>query len=162
MDVGMIKGALDVVKGLMDIKKGLAPPKDSKGVDDQLGKIYALLLEAQKEQLALLNAHAECEKELTRYKTFECEKDKYVLKELSPHSYAYAKQPVEGEVEAPHHLCASCFQDAKKSILQFSAREVHWDTLKCPKCGSQVRVPNDVKPTIMIAGTQRDWGPAGY
>lgn len=62
----------------------------------------------------------------------------YRLTELAPGVFVYAYQPTEDSREPAHYLCANCFQDKRKSILQCAGRDSSGVRYHCPKCKADI------------------------
>ncbi len=116
-------------------------------------------LEAQSEQFALLEQIRNLEKELADVKAWESEKQKYELIDLfagndrAGAAFVYARKSGVEPAEPPHKICAHCYQEGKKSILQQETRVPGMDrVLLCNACGSEiyvagVRHPQHAKPS---------------
>lgn len=148
-------GTLDKVLGVVKTARTLLKGPD---VTADLLDLKSSLLAVKTENLALVEQnHAlvkrvhELEQTIARYDDFDVEAKKYELRTLAPGSVAYALKDSAGGGEPPHHLCPTCYGERRKSILQFAKQDFHFDTLSCPRCGTTVRVPNDVKMTVMTA-----------
>jgi hypothetical protein len=172
--IGMATGAGGVVKGAGEAIDSLAKSvsslqklfksKDGAAVSrearDELFDLLSKLDAIRGQHAALSQALAEMKEELVHMNEFKAEVEKHALKELAPHSWAYApKEPTTADARGPY-LCARCFGEHRKSILQFQSQDWHFDTLACPRCASTVRVPNDQKPTIYSAPRADRW--SGY
>ena len=74
------------------------------------------------------------EKQIAEFEQWETEKKKYDLKEIHPHFFAYAIKENARGPEPSHLVCAKCFEDRKKYILQKSSA-IH---MACPNCKSMI------------------------
>jgi hypothetical protein len=83
------------------------------------------------EIFALKEENLALKEQLQREQRWEQESARYELKEIVRGITAYRlKQDQRKTGEPEHWLCAACFHDGKKSILQFSA--MGSDVLDCP------------------------------
>ena len=82
-------------------------------------------LAAQSEQFSLLNKISELEKEVARVKAWEEQKQRYALVSPWQGAVTYALKKASSNAEPPHWICANCYEDGRKSILN--------DLLKIPK-----------------------------
>jgi predicted nuclease with TOPRIM domain len=86
--------------------------------------LRSTLLDVQEKQLNLIakfhdaiEENEALKKELDSRKQWENEKQRYTLIEISGGIYVYSLKPESAKGEPMHHLCATCFDDLKKSIL---------------------------------------------
>ena len=103
---------------------------------DAQTKIFAV----NNERATLIERIGKLEKQVTDLEAWETEKQRYELKEIAFGSFAYVVKPAMQGTEPPHQICANCYQQAKKSILQAVPRsKAHIDArmpkqLFCPRC----------------------------
>ena len=103
----------------------------------------ASALAAQEDQFALLNQVRELEGQIAEMEDWEAERQRYELKAVHSGAFAYVVKPEVQGTEPPHWLCAACFHNRKKSILQKAGRapnDAHSRVWKCPNCKSEVMV----------------------
>jgi len=101
-----------------------------------------VLLTAQQQQSELIERVRTLETEVANFETWETEKKKYRLEQLSAHGiYAYEiKEEARGS-EPTHWVCPDCYQNRKKSILQQITRVPgRADVRLCQRCGWEVYV----------------------
>ena len=104
-----------------------------------VGDVQQALLEIQQRLFAAVAKEHETEKEIVRLKDWHVQREHYETKALGPDATVYVlKAPGDPEA-APHHLCAHCFENTQRSILQFAGHEGALRVLACPRCGAQVR-----------------------
>ena len=131
--LGLFKSILDSAKGLKDIN-------DAAVRNTAVIELQEKILAAQEQQMALAERVRELEEEVARYETWDTEKERYELTQVGDRrALAYTlKEGVESP-EHPHQLCANCFTDGKKSILQEEVHSVgHAHILVCHHCGSEI------------------------
>jgi hypothetical protein len=131
--IGSLKTAADITKGFLDLKEAAA-------VQGKIIELQGIILSAQSsalagqsEQLTLLERIRELEGKLAKLEAGEKEKERYELKKLPPGVYVYSLKQDMARGEPAHRLCAKCFQNGKKAILQESGS----DYMKCHECGSE-------------------------
>jgi hypothetical protein len=127
---------LGIFKSLYDSAKALKDINDATVRNGAVIELQEKILIARETQTALLDRVGELEKEVTGFKTWEREKDRYALKDASGRGeFAYIIKKSEQRGEPVHAICARCYQQDKKSILQWSGKgfdsEVHWRCLIC-------------------------------
>ena len=95
----------------------------------------SLMLELQAKHQDLLAQNDELEKRLIQIENWEAENQKYALTQIADGLFVYALKPNESNGAPPHWLCPNCFQNKRKSILQFEySRVAHNNTFKCSQC----------------------------
>jgi hypothetical protein len=134
--VGEAFAGLSAIKTAFDIAKGLKDIDDATRRNAAVIELQEKILTAQTEQLDLINRVRDLEKKVDSFETWEAEKQRYRLTQLSSGVTAYAlKQGMENG-EPPHFICGNCYQEHHKSILQ----EEHWPpaciVLVCHDCGA--------------------------
>ncbi|MEI6705584.1 MAG: hypothetical protein WCK96_00445 [Methylococcales bacterium] len=93
------------------------------------------VLSNQREQDLLLAKIQELEKEFTRFKDWNIEKESYVLKEIASGVFAYIEKNYDGSFQSASKLCTNCFEQQAKSIFQY---ESLGELLMCPRCNSMI------------------------
>jgi Zn finger protein HypA/HybF involved in hydrogenase expression len=144
MAVDLLAG-LGVFKSLYDSAKALKDINDATIRNGAIIELQEKILAAREAQAALLERVGELEKEMANFKTWEAEKQKYEMKVLSPGAIVYAfKAQIQG-AEPSHYICAHCYEDGKKSLLQIKRAEklaaMHFgtkDRYVCPRCHAEV------------------------
>jgi len=126
--LGALKTAFDLAKGLKDID-------DAARRNAAVIELQERILAGQHAQAELLERISALEKEVANFEQWETEKKNYDLKAVHGDSFAYANKPVAGSTEPPHLICANCYQQRKKRILQ----RTDMAHLECPDCKNRVR-----------------------
>ena len=132
-----LKTGFDLLQGLNAAAKGAA-------INDVKFKLGQHILDAQAALTAANSAQADAaetirqlEQEIVRLKQWEGEKERYELKRYNPGSLAYSLKPDMAQGEPPHRLCANCYQQGKKAILQATHRTPgRYREHICPSCQS--------------------------
>ena len=111
-----------------------------------LGELYAQVISAQQgavaaqtEQFALLERVRQLEKQIADMDTWNCEKQKYELKEVYSGAFAYALKDRGEGTEPPHWICAACYQKGQKRIIQKGAADLGLWLYVCPSCKAAIR-----------------------
>jgi hypothetical protein len=127
-----LKTAFDMAKGLKDIDDAV---RRNAAVIDLQEKILA----AQQAQAALVEQVAEFEKEVSRLKAWDADKQRYELTEARPGMMTYTLKKGMENGEPAHHLCTNCYNDGVKSIMQTETRfPGRYPVLVCHRCGSDL------------------------
>jgi hypothetical protein len=132
MGIGSLKSAFDLTKGLKDID-------DRVRLNDARMELQERILEAQQSQAALLERIGTLEKELAGFEKWHAEKENYQLTAIASDTFAYARKPAADGGVPPHFICANCYEDRKKRILQ-RADAAH---VACPDCKVRLRFDSD-------------------
>jgi hypothetical protein len=74
---------------------------------------------------------------MTRLEAWDAEKQRYALTELSRGAFAYLVKPEARGTEPLHCLCAACYQNGKKAILQFLIDQFGTAHFTCPACRTE-------------------------
>ncbi|MCP3388892.1 hypothetical protein NLM27_08910 [Bradyrhizobium sp. CCGB12] len=131
--VSALKTALDMTKALKDIND--ATIRNSAVID-----LQEKILAAREAQTALLERIGELEKQLAGFEKWEAEKENYQLTKIYDDTFAYARKPDAGGTIPPHYICANCYENRKKLILQRSDA-AH---VTCSECNSRLRFDSDM------------------
>lgn len=134
-----LKTALDMTKAFLDVK----------GAVEVQGKVFELqrvilaaqqdTFTAQEAQAALLARVRDLEKQIADLQTWDREKERYELAELTTGVLAYRLKPQPEKTEPDHWLCPNCFDSHKRSVLQ----KEQWShgrlqVMVCNSCGAQL------------------------
>jgi hypothetical protein len=114
-----LKVAADMAVGLS--KLHTSTEVDAKAIELQR-VILSLLgdaVSAQAQQSAMVHRISDLEEEIRRVKAWEETKQRYALHEPRQGTFVYALKAQSGATEPPHWICAHCYEDGKRSILQF-------------------------------------------
>ena len=153
-----ISAALTSLKAAKDIAEVMIGLRDAAAFQEKRIELQSKISDAQssifavnEERLALIQEVDALKKKIASMETWETEKQRYVLKQVSPGAFAQVLKETSAESEPPHWICAACYQDRKKPILQAhnsssfggSGMKTHW---VCPSCKSKVDVTLRVMP----------------
>ncbi|WP_420415254.1 hypothetical protein [Roseibium sp.] len=129
------KTLLDITKSLSELDEAASSKATLE--TSEIIKLQTALLTAQHEQLALVERVGSLKERLAEFENWESEAERYELQDIGKGSSAYVLKPEVSTEEKAHYLCATCFQNRKKSILQ----PQNWDPGRCQvwicaPCGS--------------------------
>ena len=105
------------------------------------------VLRLENQKLALDTKIANMEKELMNLKDWEIEKKNYKLTKIGGGLFVYSMKEVNDSIR--HWLCASCFDNGIKSILNrsFANRRPRTPSIwKCITCNSEHYLPSNISP----------------
>ena len=131
MALGSLKIAFDIAKGMKDLNDASVRSIESI-------KLMEQIIAAQMAQASLIQQVRDLETEVSQFKNWEAEKERYILTDYGGGTFAYALKPEKAEGEPPHKLCANCFQQGKKSILQYTGKYGGQEGFDCHLCIKQI------------------------
>jgi hypothetical protein len=136
--LGSLKAALDIAKSFIGVRDATVIQTKVFELQREILSAQQSALSAQQAQFSLLEKIGDLEKQIADMKAWETEKERYQLTEVALRVFAYALKPKMGSVEPPHWICAACYQNGKKSILQgFKSGQSGW-THSCPVCHTEI------------------------
>jgi hypothetical protein len=146
--VGEALAGFSALKAAFDIAKGLKDIDDTVRRNAAVIELQEKIIFAQQAQSALTEQVRELEKEVVDLKTWhQGEKKKYDLKCVASGAFAYVRKEGVEPPEPTHWLCTKCYENGKKSILQYHRRDRHDHIYRCSICGEEIRVNYSVSPT---------------
>ena len=145
-DMTAIAAALSSLKAAKDIAEAMIGLRDAAAFQGKLLEFQSKLIDAnnaafaaQDERSTMLERIRELEKEVAELKAWETEKQRYELKDVGHGVFAYMNKPAVRGEEPPHWLCPTCFENGKKSHLQFSTQISGGGSVyRCAGCGTAV------------------------
>lgn len=150
--------AIEATRAAVDLVRAAIGVKSSAETSAAVTAVYAQLLTSQVLASELLEKttrlekaldeaikrHAAQEEEIARIHEFEADVKQYKAQQVAPGAFAYvaaqAGDPAGGEHEAAQWLCAHCFENKQKSILQYAGHEAGDQLFKCGRCGNAIRL----------------------
>jgi hypothetical protein len=130
--IGAIKSAFEIAKGLKDID-------DATRRNAAVIELQEKILAAQAAQASLVERVGELEKEVARLEAWNAEQENYELTSVGDRVFAYSKKAGMGGTEPSHYLCANCFAERHKAILQKEITEIgRWTVFVCSRCGAEI------------------------
>jgi hypothetical protein len=145
--VGEIYAGISSFKVMLDIAKGLKDLSDASARYAAVIELQEKILGAQEAQTALIQKVGELEKEVTQFKNWDAEKQRYELKDIGQGSLAYALKAGMQPSQVEHYLCANCFEQSKKRILQREKMHVgRAIAYVCDDCDSMLYVQGHYYP----------------
>src|SRR3954447_21958347 len=127
IDFGSMSALASSLKMAADMTKAMIGIRDATMIQGKILELQGIILSAQSDalsaqsdQFALLDRVRHLEKEVADMKAWDAAKEGYALEEVSTGAFAYVLKPEAGGAEPRHWLCAACYGNRKKSILQFA------------------------------------------
>jgi hypothetical protein len=98
-------------------------------------------LAAQSDQLSLLDEIRSLKEKVVELEAWNTEKGRYKLTDLGRGLKTYTLKEGMENGEPPHHLCANCYNEGHKSVLQTEIRVPgRSEVLVCHRCGADLYV----------------------
>ena len=138
--VGEVFAGMTAFKAMFDITKSLKDMDDAVRRNAAVADLWEQIIAAQMRYTAAVEQVGELREELTRFETWESEKQRYELKDLYRGFYAYVPKVGMEQGEPPHALCTNCYNKSFKSILQSSGHIIiHEHFWLCPSCNTKIK-----------------------
>lgn len=125
-----VAAGLSGLKTAMDVVKGLNATAGSVAINDAKIELQSAIIEAQSGLLAAQEAQAanlrridQLEQEIVQLKDWSAERERYEPVDIYRGSIAYMPKEGVEEGQPPHWLCANCFEQRRKSFLQFKGQD---------------------------------------
>jgi hypothetical protein len=150
LGLGAFKTMLDLAKGLKDISD--ATTRNAVAIE-----LQEKILAAHAQQAALLERIGDLDKEISRLKSWDADKGRYELRALPPGVHVYSLKSTMTNGEPPHHLCQTCYQRDRKSILHQSETHRGVYHLRCNECGADLQVGQYQPPRGFNARRGSGW-----
>lgn len=133
------QSATGIVKAILDLR-------DAAKIHAKVMELNGAIIEAQSNTLAAQSASLaqnarvrELEERIVQMEDWQREKQRYELHEVKPGVLTYALKESMREGEPAHQLCAKCYQDGVKSILQSEHLAIgRAEMLICNRCHSEL------------------------
>jgi hypothetical protein len=139
--VGEVMAGLSAIKSAFDIAKGLKDIDDTARRNSAVIELQEKILAAQSALSALIQQVSDLEKEVIRLKAWDTDKQRYKLTEVGYGMTTYTPKEGMENGEPPHHLCANCYHDHFKSIMQPETRNPgECKVMVCHRCGSDLYI----------------------
>jgi len=150
MAIAEITTALSSLSAATKILKSILAMNKDVAVNQKIIELQNVILTLQShinsmhiEYNNLSKIKDEIKKELVKHKDWNKTKSQYKLKKVAPGVFVYSPQENKKPTELDHWLCANCFNDQKKSILQLSKYEERGKYYFCQKCEKEIFIPSD-------------------
>jgi hypothetical protein len=142
VDVSAIAGVMSSLKVAGDITKAAVGLRDAQALQTKVIELQGVILSAQSsaitaqtDQFSLLERVRDLETKMAQLEAWEAEKQRYKLTDYGGGTFAYELKPEAAGSEPMHRLCATCYQQGHKAILQFDFRtSAGQDKYNCYTC----------------------------
>lgn len=127
-----------LVKSFFETRDRTINLEQVNALQSEIASIYAGYLALQQQCLSLIAEKDNLKKEIARFETWEEQKKRYKLyRPWKMSSIVYALEESQSNGEPPHWICADCYEDGKRRILQCRHGKSGYEEFFC-KCGAIV------------------------
>ncbi len=135
---------VDIATGYSALTAAFEIAKGIKNIDDRV-KLNAAVIELQEKILSAQQAATDAKARMQEMaQTIESYEDwkkvaaRYRLKDFGASTFAYELIPQHADGEPVHRICPRCFEDRRRSVLQFAFQtSTKQDKYSCPACGTE-------------------------
>jgi len=152
VDMSALASALASLKAAKDIAEAMIGLRDAATFQAKLLEFQSKLIDAntaafaaQDERVALLERVGALEKEIAQLRAWEADKERYQLMEVSPGAFTYVLKEAMSAGEPIHWLCANCYQQGKKRLLQADGGDMSFHYRKCHSCNARIRIRQPIR-----------------
>jgi hypothetical protein len=132
---------MDVMTGMVALKNAYELLKGMKAVTDASRRaelsieLQQRIMDAQQAQQALIDKLKELQTAVDKFERWDVEAARYQLRDFGGQTFAYELRQSHANGEPTHLICPTCFQQRRKSILQFGGSNIFKQkTYKCDRC----------------------------
>jgi hypothetical protein len=152
-DISAIGTLISSFSAAQNIAKGFLELKTLSDVQSKVIELQSVILSAQTSALTAQAEHAslarraeDLQRELESLREWGRERNRYALKQLEHGVFVYELSPSDSKGEPIHWLCANCFSQGHKSILQFVGNFHGSAKHSCPRCETEISVSSQQPP----------------
>ncbi len=145
--INSFSAAQNIVKGFLDLKTLAEVQSKVIELQSVIMSAQTTALAAQTERAALLRSIDVLNEQLANLRHWEEEKLKYKLTAVDAGVYVYELRTDANSTEPAHWLCANCFAQDQKSILQYIGDFYGISKHECQRCKCEVKVHTGKQPT---------------
>jgi len=135
--------AIGLISEITSTAKRLAATREEVKVNQVAIDLQGIVLDLQSEMMMIqsdyqnvLRSREELEKKLAEQENWNKERARYHLESVGDGSLVYALNTSEQTTQPPHWICAHCYEEKKKSMLQRNP----YPQWLCPRCKTVIRI----------------------
>lgn len=133
-----IKTAIDLATAIKDVTNDIELKTKTSELYNSIINLQNGIMSMQGENHSLIQENQALRQKIIEVETWEKEKSKYTLQEISPQVFVYAsKKTIDGS-EPSHWICTKCYNQGVKSILQLERKIASGHYFICHNCGSVI------------------------
>lgn len=146
VDLASFQAAASSLKAMSDIAAAILDLRDEAKIRTKVMELQRAIIEAQSytlaaqtDGLAQVGRIRELEQRVVELENWAAEKERYELHQVKDGVFTYALKETMRNGEPQHQICAKCYQDGIKSVLQEEHLAVgRTRLLVCHRCGSEL------------------------
>lgn len=143
------KAIFDIAKGINSLSSEVERNQAVIEIQRHAMDANVSLMDAQQAYSAALKHIDNLEQQIVQMKKWSGEKERYQLKRFHPGSLAYALKPEMAGGEPTHLLCANCYENGTKSLLQATHRTpARYRLHLCPSCKSEFEIGGEMENSV--------------
>jgi hypothetical protein len=146
VDMSAISIVATSLNTAVNIAKAMVDVRDATLIQSKVFELQRAILDAQQslftaygERSALVEEIRDAKAKIASLEAWEAEKQRYQLQDAGRGTLAYALKEEMRGLEPFHHICATCYQHGRKSILQPDT-DGFVKHLFCPECKTKLSV----------------------
>jgi hypothetical protein len=152
VEITAILSAVSAIKSAMDITKAMKDVRDASIIQSKIIELQSVILDAQssifdanQERTTLIEKVSQLEKQIAGFEKWQTEKARYELTDIGSGNTAYAVRKEARGSEPPHYICANCYQNDKKSMLNPTKMGAGY-AFHCSACNSAFMIKSGYRP----------------
>ena len=157
MDLSLIQGTISGLKTASDIAKGFMSLKTEAEIQGKIIELQSVILGAQSsalaanaDQSAMADEIRALKEKLAAAEAWKTERSRYALVAVDKGVFVYALRKEEAQSDPPHWLCARCFNDGRKTLLQSKGEDQFFGTdYECHSCVTTIQVSAKGGPALV-------------
>jgi len=135
--ISSIKTAIDITKIIGDTVKDNFLKSKTRELTQSIIDAQSHILTMQAEHQKMLQSNHEIAQKLIELESWEKEKAKYKLIEISKRVVVYAFDSSQDPTIPSHYICKNCYNDKKASILDPVYIHNEGSRYSCPRCKTE-------------------------
>ncbi|HZS83836.1 MAG TPA: hypothetical protein VFA50_13255 [Stellaceae bacterium] len=154
-DMSAIAAALAAFNTAKNIAQAMIGLRDAAAFQSKMIEFQSAILDAQNsafaandERAAMIERVRELETKVAKLEAWEAQKQRYKLDRLEPGVFVYTLKPEMAAGEPPHHICQTCYERGKRSVLHADEHVNGIHHLSCNDCGAKLQVGNWNPPKL--------------
>jgi len=151
--ISLVGAGIDTAGKIVGFIKALrgAKPEEIAAANEQMFQVKDALYAAKDTIFALKDTVAEMVERIKELEHRIAQREAHSLTKIGVGAFAYVRSDAGEADKGGPWLCQTCFEAGKYAVFQIQKRDFHVDRYKCPLCGAEIQVPNDIKMEAMAA-----------
>lgn len=146
MVVAEIATGYSALKSAYELAKGLKDINDRVALNAAVIELQEKILSAQEAASSAKDRLRELQEIIEAFENWDDMAGRYQLKDFGGSTFAYELLPEKANGEPIHRACPRCFENRRRSILQFDYKDnSERDHYKCHACASKFEFGDSVR-----------------